>query len=403
MIPHDFLPCCRPTLFPKFARTMNWPYVSSVFFVFALCVAGCGSEKAVDDGNESEGQALIVDSTVAPDSAGDEFFNRTNRDLDSFDEIHGAVYESGIVPIHYLQMPRADGVPLILLHGTYNTSHEFVSFLQPLMDLGFRPISVDWYGHGKTGLPDKPVSVHDMAKDLAGLMNDLNIESAVICGHSRGGMIATAFYESFPSKTRGLILMDGGSTSPKNYFSSLGADGLKDWMLEAFDEETGEPKAPSFKSQKDLFLQKWNQLGQPTDTTTMFEVLAQASQRDDGRWSQWRQSISRWLEQDNLENTFNGMHRPEESPLFISSCTMLEPIEIFSNLDVPVMILDAVGRDKDYRDPTPGSENELLVQEHPDFVRYIEYPTGHYLHREKPDQFISDIAKFKSSIAGSSK
>lgn len=329
---------------------------------------------------------------------GPDLYERTQRDLSQFDDQHGAVYEGGRVPIHYLQWESDKGVPLILLHGTYNTAHEFVPFAKQLQDAGFRPIAVEWYGHGKTPIPDEEVSIRDFAEDLAGLMNSLEIEAAVLAGHSRGGMICTAFYESFPEHTLGLILIDGGSTSPTNYFSSLGAEGLKTWMSEAFDPQTGESKAPSYANQQELFLEKWNQLGRPAETDKMFEVLAQSSEREDGRWTQWRPSIRHWLMQDNLENTFNGMFRPEESPRFIASCTLLKPREVYRRLRVPLLILDAAGRDKKYRDPTPGIENALLRDDHPKLVQVIEYDSGHYLHREQPDRFLKDVVSILDRI-----
>ncbi len=329
---------------------------------------------------------------------GRQVFERVKRELAEFEQQHGAIFEGGLVPLHYLDL-GGDGIPLVLLHGTYNTAYEFVPFAKPLIEAGYRPISVDWYGHGKTPIPSRPVSIRDFAKDLTGLMDSLGLTSAVIAGHSRGGMIATEFYDAYPQRTLGVILIDGGASSPHDYFLSLGKEGLHNWMLAAFDPDTGQALAPTYQTEQELFLAGWEQWDRTTDSQQLFEIIAQAKQRDDGQWTQWRQSIRRWLQQDNLENTFNGMHRPQQGPLFLASCVLQKPREIYRELTVPLLILDAAGRDDRYRDTTPTQANQALQQDNPDRVQHYQFPTGHYLHREQPQQFLKHVIDFRKRAA----
>jgi pimeloyl-ACP methyl ester carboxylesterase len=54
--------------------------------------------------------------------------------------------------------------------------------------------------------------MEDMARDVAGLMDDLEIESAVICGLSMGGYVAFEFAHLFPARVKALVL--AGTRAP---------------------------------------------------------------------------------------------------------------------------------------------------------------------------------------------
>lgn len=324
-------------------------------------------------------------------------FRQAIQELEQFNIGHSRVFADGIVPIHYLDW-QADGIPLILLHGTYSTAHDFARFAPQMIEEGFRPISIDWYGHGKTPIPETPVTASDFSGDLNKLMSALGIDQAIICGHSRGGALATQFYQSFPNRVLGLVLVDGGSTQFAEYFTSLGEQGIRDWMRAGFDQETGEPLAPTYDSKEELFAATWKRFGKPTDLKEMFDVLSQAGQTSEGRWTRWKPSLRKWLAQDSFKNTMNGMLHPENAPPFFSSTVVLDPLVAFKSLRVPVVILDATGSDKNYRDTTPTEHNVRLKQLHPKLVEHIQVPVGHFVHRAKPALFLSELAKLKSRI-----
>ena len=99
------------------------------------------------------------------------------------------------------------------LHGTYGNAYGFVDFAEILVDSGYQVIALDYYGHGQTPLPDHPVSIYHVADDIKVLLDSLQIGRVIIGGLSRGGSIATAFYDEYPERTLALILEDGGSVS----------------------------------------------------------------------------------------------------------------------------------------------------------------------------------------------
>jgi pimeloyl-ACP methyl ester carboxylesterase len=103
---------------------------------------------------------------------------------------------------------KGSGPPIVLLHGfPFNRSiwDEQVAVLTDR----YRVITPDLRGFGETPLPaDGASEMTDMARDVAALLDQLEIRRAVIGGLSMGGYVAFAYYRLFPLRTRGLILAD---------------------------------------------------------------------------------------------------------------------------------------------------------------------------------------------------
>ena len=326
----------------------------------------------------------------------DDEWSRARRAFDAFDRQHSSVHAGGRVPLHYLDWradPR-DVVPLLYLHGTYSTAHEFAPFADALVDAGYAPVAVDWYGHGRTPLPSDDVTLDALVEDLCGLLDALGIERTVLVGHSRGGMIATALYAHAPERVLGLVLVDGGSVSMERFFAGWSDEQLEAFLMGAVDPETRRFRVPSHASERELFDAVAGRLGRPADPVEMFWLLAQAHRRGDGRWVRTRRSTLRWLDQETFEGAWRGMRRPAESPPFLAACTRLDPRAVFAALDVPVLILDAVGDGLDW---TP--QNLALVADHPDLVERRAYDTGHVLFREEPARYVEDLIAFRARVA----
>lgn len=80
--------------------------------------------------------------------------------------------------------------------------------LGSLIDRPLRIVRYDKRGHGLTEAPDDPYTMEDHIGDLAALLDHLEIEQAVICGLSVGGIIAQGLSERHPRRVKGLILND---------------------------------------------------------------------------------------------------------------------------------------------------------------------------------------------------
>lgn len=106
------------------------------------------------------------------------------------------------------------GLPVIFLHAFPLNRHMWAGELQALLeDKRYRLISLDWRGFGESEIATsavKPVisTMLMFADDVAGLMDQLGIQQAVLCGLSMGGYAAFAFARKYPERLRGLILAD---------------------------------------------------------------------------------------------------------------------------------------------------------------------------------------------------
>lgn len=113
------------------------------------------------------------------------------------------------------------GLPVIFLHAFPLNRQMWAGEKQALLeDQRYRLISLDWRGFGESEIASSTTSsvVSTMvmfADDIAGLMNQLGISQAVLCGLSMGGYAAFAFARKYPERLSGLILADtrpGGDT-----------------------------------------------------------------------------------------------------------------------------------------------------------------------------------------------
>jgi 3-oxoadipate enol-lactonase len=101
---------------------------------------------------------------------------------------------------------RGQGTPLVLLHG-YPLDHTIWDMLVPLLENEFDLILPDLRGFGESEVPKTNILMSDYAADVAGLLDSLKIEKAVIAGHSMGGYVALAFAHTYPERMLGLGLV----------------------------------------------------------------------------------------------------------------------------------------------------------------------------------------------------
>lgn len=101
---------------------------------------------------------------------------------------------------------RGRGTPLVLLHG-YPLDHHLWDEVVPLLQDTFDMILPDLRGFGESRSVDSFYTMEDYALDIAGLLDQLGIQTAALAGHSMGGYVALAFARLFPERMRGLGLI----------------------------------------------------------------------------------------------------------------------------------------------------------------------------------------------------
>jgi pimeloyl-ACP methyl ester carboxylesterase len=96
----------------------------------------------------------------------------------------------------------------------------------------------NYRGHGASGPPGDPgaITVTHHALDLAQLLTRLEIEDAVLVGHSMGVQVILEFYRHFPERVRALIPMCGSFGRPLDTFhgNTMFRDGVFPTMYRLF-------------------------------------------------------------------------------------------------------------------------------------------------------------------------
>jgi 3-oxoadipate enol-lactonase len=118
--------------------------------------------------------------------------------LESEAEING-------IAIYYRSCGSGD--PLLLIIGLAGNADWWGdNFIEPLAER-FHVVWFDNRGAGRSGKPEGPYSIPQMASDAAGLMDHLGWDSANVVGLSMGGMIAQQLTLDHPDRVKKLVLL----------------------------------------------------------------------------------------------------------------------------------------------------------------------------------------------------
>lgn len=111
---------------------------------------------------------------------------------------------------------RGTGTPLVLLHAFPLPAAMWTAQLEQLPGRSgesARVIAPDQRGFGGVPLGGAQPSLDLVADDVAGLLDRLGVERAVVGGLSMGGYVAMAFARRYPDRLSGLLLADTKATA----------------------------------------------------------------------------------------------------------------------------------------------------------------------------------------------
>jgi len=137
--------------------------------------------------------------------------------------------QSGYAPVNGIKVyyeVYGEGKPLILLHGAFYTIEMNWSQLIPELSKSRKVIAIEFQSHGHSPYSDRKLDIVTLAKDVEGVMDYLNIDSADIAGYSMGGSIAYQFAVQSPKRLRKLVIIS----------STYKTDGWLPIVNTAFDE-----------------------------------------------------------------------------------------------------------------------------------------------------------------------
>lgn len=108
---------------------------------------------------------------------------------------------------HYRTHGDADGLPMLLLHGSFASSRWWEPFFEILPDEIYA-IAPDLRGCGGSEQSKNGYEIPEQAEDIAAFVDGLGLEDFDLVGHSSGGPIAIEYVLTHPGRARSLILLD---------------------------------------------------------------------------------------------------------------------------------------------------------------------------------------------------
>lgn len=111
---------------------------------------------------------------------------------------------------HYVD--RGKGPPIVLVHGAFGASQDFVATILPELSTRYRCIAWDRPGHGYSERPARDLDPGAQARILFEFLDALELgEPPLLVGFSYGGAVVLSAGLIDPESVRGVVLLNGPS------------------------------------------------------------------------------------------------------------------------------------------------------------------------------------------------
>ncbi len=112
--------------------------------------------------------------------------------------------------VHFIDtgaVENGDKPAIVFIHGASGNLRDQMAVYRDRLQNDFRTVFVDRPGHGYSQSFDGSNDPKAQANSIAGVLDSLNIEKAIIVGHSFGGVVTGAFGVLHSEKTAGLVFL----------------------------------------------------------------------------------------------------------------------------------------------------------------------------------------------------
>lgn len=253
-----------------------------------------------------------------------------------------------------------NGHPLIILHGLYGSSNNWLSHGKELSGR-YEVHLVDQRNHGNSPHSDEH-NYSAMEGDLLQYLDDHQIERAVLLGHSMGGKTAMFFALAHPERVSALIVVD---MSPKSYDSLEDAKTL--YHKEIF-QGLRSLDLPKLKNRTEAEEQLAAYIPQPRIRKFLLKNLQRRSEDKSFYWQLNLEGL--W---DSLENILEGIDPDMVSPITAFPVIFIRGEKSGYIEDGAIPLIRAIF-------PYAGIET---IKD-----------SGHWLHAEQPEEFMQVVNDF---------
>jgi|GEM_PF-231695 pimeloyl-ACP methyl ester carboxylesterase len=253
------------------------------------------------------------------------------------------------VTLNYVQQGDPNGSVLLFLHGGGDSWHSY-DRVYPLIPQRYRVYSITLRGHGLSDHPDKGYATADFAGDVLDFLVQKNIRNATLIGHSLGSFVAQKVVETDSSRIDRLVLIGSGSSinqsdndhnEPFKFFATL-HDPIPYSFARDFQASTIYAPVPAQN------FEIWVAEAQKVSAATLRGIAHDFRSSPDALKAIHIPTLVLWGEKDS----------------------------IFSRTD-----------------------EDALVHALPNAKLSVYAETGHALHWERPNRFVSELLEFERSSA----
>jgi esterase len=253
-----------------------------------------------------------------------------------------------------------NGPPLIILHGLYGSSDNWVTIARNISD-SFTVYLPDQRNHGQSQHSD----LHDynsMRDDLFELVTDLRLRKFFLAGHSMGGKTAMAFALKWPELINGLVVMDISPFTNENTKLTV----LNQHITILKTILSVDLKSVKSRSEAEKLLRA------KISSEKVRGLILKNLQRNTGDTFSWRLNAASLLA--NLDKIMAAIDIEEAYP---------HPVTGF-----PVIFLK--GSCSNYLSATDIAKIRKIF---PSSEFIVIHGAGHWIHAEKPDEVIQNLRR----------
>lgn len=250
---------------------------------------------------------------------------------------------------------EGSGDALVLIHGHPFDRSMWRPQVEHFSRSGWRVIAPDLRGYGASTVVPGKTTLETFARDVAGLLDHLEVDEVVLGGLSMGGQIVMEFHRLFPRRVRGLVLADTSAAADSEEGKKLRHDTadrlLREGMARYADEMLPKMLAPH--------------------TVEALPAVAR--------------HVLGMMRRTSAEGAAAALRGRAERPDYV---------DMLPRIAVPTLVV--VGRDDEF---IPVSDAELMYELVPNAALVVIEQAGHMPNLERQTDFNLAVERFLTSVA----
>jgi pimeloyl-ACP methyl ester carboxylesterase len=278
-------------------------------------------------------------------------------------------FESQHLKLHYMDWGNRDAPPLIMQHGGRDHCRSW-DWVAQQFRADWHVITPDLRGHGDSAWsPDCNYGPSLNVLDLATLIDQLQLSSVSIIGHSLGAQISLRYAGIYPERVRQLVEIEGAWLRGRSTMARMKmpiAERMRDWIA------------------SNQALSRRNSRGYPSFAEALERMKAENRRLS----AEHAEYLTRHGLRQDIDGTFTWKFDNCARGVAAHDITTAELIELWSQIKCP--ILRVYGRDS----WAFASEVFTSTGVVPNAEMVILEDAGHWVHLDQLDKFIDLTRQF---------